>query len=463
MANDPQPPSTSRPRAAHTPITAVLFDFDDTLVSTYAARLDALQRVFSAAGITEPTAEAFIREMRGHQLDGKLRPIEEREGLPPLHLFRAYRHTYWTKTAGMISLFPGVRFLLEELHERGLKMGIVTQKGWVTEVEGRTVGASQELEETGVSHLFSVGVGLESVANFKPHPEGVLLALERLGARPEQGIVVGDTPADIGAAKAAGCWSVHATWGIPDGQPTATCDTDADFVIDTPEALLGLARLLELVRAQTSGLRQSVIAVLCHLWHNGFDMQAKTTQHTTRKPKKPSRTLARELGFDRVGVTSAVPFDQAEAVALERVRGGLMDGLPWYHEDRVRRGASPTDILPGARSIISLAMSYNVEDEEPPSGRPVLRGKVARYARGRDYHGVMQRRLKQLVASLSERIGRPVQARVYVDTGPMQDRAVAERAGIGWFGKNTNVLTSGLGSWVFLGQIVTDLAPGAGR
>ena len=70
----------------------------------------------------------------------------------------------------------------------------------------------------------------------------------------------------------------------------------------------------------------------------------------------------------------------------------------------------------------------------------------------------MQRRLKQLVTSLSERIGRPVQARVYVDTGPMQDRAVAERAGIGWFGKNTNVLTSGLGSWVFLGQIVTDLA-----
>ena len=102
-------------------------------------------------------------------------------------------------------------------------------------------------------------------------------------------------------------------------------------------------------------------------------------------------------------------------------------------------------------------MSYNVEDEVPSGGRPVLRGKVARYARGRDYHGVMQRRLKQMVAQLSERIGRPVQARVYVDTGPMQDRAVAERAGVGWFGKNTNVLTSGLGSWVFLGQIVTDL------
>ncbi len=174
--------------------------------------------------------------------------------------------------------------------------------------------------------------------------------------------------------------------------------------------------------------------------------------------KKAVQDLARELGFDRVGVTSAEPFEQAEAVALERVRAGLMDGLPWYHEARVRRGASPSDILPGACSVISVAMSYYADDEPPPAHDPAPRGNVARYARGRDYHGVMQRRLKQLVESLSERIGRPVQSRVYVDTGPMQDRAVAERAGVGWFGKNTNVLTSSHGSWVFLGQIVTDLA-----
>ena len=180
----------------------------------------------------------------------------------------------------------------------------------------------------------------------------------------------------------------------------------------------------------------------------GYDAEAK----------EAVKSLAAELGFDGVGVTTAEPFDRAEAVAMERLRNGLMDGLPWYHEERVRRGASPSEILPGARSIIAVAMSYNGDEEPPPSGQPALRGKVARYARGLDYHGIMQRRLKQLVASLSERIGRPVQARTYVDTGPMQDRAVAERAGIGWFGKNTNVLTSGHGSWVFLGQILTDLA-----
>ncbi|MDE2859958.1 MAG: HAD-IA family hydrolase [Chloroflexota bacterium] len=231
--------ATRNPNSAHPPITAVLFDFDDTLVSTYAARLDALQRVFAEAGITDPTAEAFLRDMSGRQLEDALRPLEEREGLPPLRLFQDYRYTYWTKTAGFVNLFPGVRELLEELHRRSLKLAIVTQKGWVFEVEGRTVGASQELAEAGVSHFFSTGVGFESVTNHKPHPEGVLLALEHLNARPEQCILVGDTPADIGAAKAAGCWSVHATWGIPEANYTHL-RTDADFVIDTPERLLEL-------------------------------------------------------------------------------------------------------------------------------------------------------------------------------------------------------------------------------
>ena len=239
MANSPQPHSAAGRHSSHPPITAVLFDFDDTLVNTYDARLDALQRVFTEAGITDPTAEEFIREMSGRQLEDTLRPLEEREGLPPLHLFQGYRRTYWTKAAGLVSLFPGVHSLLEELRHRGLKLGIVTQKGWVTEMGGRTVGASQELAEVGASEFFTVGVGFESVTNHKPHPEGVLLALETLGMRPDQCAVVGDTPADMGAAKAAGCWSVHATWGIPAANLSHR-NTDADFVIDRPEALLEL-------------------------------------------------------------------------------------------------------------------------------------------------------------------------------------------------------------------------------
>ncbi len=239
MADNPRLHSEAGRHSPHPPITTVLFDFDDTLVSTYAARLDALQRVFTEAGITDPTAEKFIRDMRGHQLEDTLRPLEERESLPHQHLFQGYRKTYWTKKAGLVSLFPGVRALLEELRSRELRLGIVTQKGWVFETDGRAVGASQELAEVEASEFFSVGVGFESVTNHKPHPEGVLLALERLGARPEQAIVVGDTPADMGAAMAAGCWSVLATWGIPEAN-SSHAQVDADFVIDRPEALLEL-------------------------------------------------------------------------------------------------------------------------------------------------------------------------------------------------------------------------------
>jgi len=167
------------------------------------------------------------------------------------------------------------------------------------------------------------------------------------------------------------------------------------------------------------------------------------------------KAYARELGFDLVGITSAEPFSETEAVALERVRDGLMDGLPWYHEARVRRGCRPQEILPDARSIIAVAMSYMTEDTDQYTD--LLRGKVGRYAWGSDYHKVMEQRLRVFVQGLSERLDQSIQAKVYVDTGPMLDRAVAERASIGWFGKNTNILTRSHGSWVFLGQVVTDL------
>ena len=167
------------------------------------------------------------------------------------------------------------------------------------------------------------------------------------------------------------------------------------------------------------------------------------------------KAYARELGFDLVGITSAEPFSETEAVALERVRDGLMDGLPWYHEARVRRGCRPQEILPDARSIIAVAMSYMTEDTDQDTD--AIRGKVGRYAWGSDYHKVMEQRLRVFVQGLSERLGQSIQAKVYVDTGPMLDRAVAERASIGWFGKNTNILTRSHGSWVFLGQVVTDL------
>ena len=173
--------------------------------------------------------------------------------------------------------------------------------------------------------------------------------------------------------------------------------------------------------------------------------------------KRLVKAHAREMGFDLVAVASAKPFADEQTVTLERMDQGLMDGLPWYTELRVQRGCDPQTLLPGARSIIAVGISHNPPDDEDGSGEGGGRGKVARYAWGDDYHQVFKKRLRAFVESISDRIGRHIQARWYVDDGPMLDRAVAQRAGIGWFGKNTNILTPTHGSWVFLGQVITDL------
>ena len=163
-----------------------------------------------------------------------------------------------------------------------------------------------------------------------------------------------------------------------------------------------------------------------------------------------------ELGFDLVRVTSAEEFVEDRAVTLERLRDGLMDGLPWYNEARVVRGTNPQELLPGARSIICLGLSYYRPGEsDGKTPNPV--GKVARYAWLEDYHKVMKKRMRDYVEGLSSRLATSIAARWYVDDGPMLDRAAAQRSGLGWFGKNTNILTPSHGSWVFLGQVVTDL------
>ncbi|HEU0022534.1 MAG TPA: tRNA epoxyqueuosine(34) reductase QueG [Dehalococcoidia bacterium] len=172
--------------------------------------------------------------------------------------------------------------------------------------------------------------------------------------------------------------------------------------------------------------------------------------------KSIAQQYARELGFDLVRVTSAEEFAGDRAVALDRIKSGLMDGLPWYTADRVKKGTRPQELLPQARSIICLGLNYFQEEASEPDS-PWPRGKVARYARGRDYHKVMKQRMREYVTGLAQRLGTVVTGRWYVDDGPMLDRAAANRAGLGWFGKNTNVLTPQLGSWVFLGQIITDL------
>ena len=167
------------------------------------------------------------------------------------------------------------------------------------------------------------------------------------------------------------------------------------------------------------------------------------------------RRLGNDCGFDLVRFTTAEAFARDEAAALKRIRDGHMDGYSWYTEERVRRANRPKVLLEGAQSVISLAVSYHTGVPRTPDGQP--RGRIARYAWGNDYHEVIKKRLREFAARLPEIAGCPVSTRIFVDDGPMNDRAAAARAGIGWFGKNTNILTQTHGSWVFLAQVITDL------
>ena len=163
---------------------------------------------------------------------------------------------------------------------------------------------------------------------------------------------------------------------------------------------------------------------------------------------------ASDAGFDVVAVASAEDFASDREEALHRIDAGLMDGLSWFNAPRVRRGTDPEALLPGARSIISLGWNYFPEVDPSASGG---QGSIARYARGRDYHRVMKRRMRRVILDLTERLGERFAARWHVDDGPMLDRAAAARAGLGWFGKNGNILNPTYGSWLLLGQIITDL------
>jgi len=185
-----------------------------------------------------------------------------------------------------------------------------------------------------------------------------------------------------------------------------------------------------------------------------------TSNIKTTDIKTTIKDIATGLGFDLVRVTSAEEFADDRRVALERIRDGLLDGLPWYTPDRVKRGTTPQELLPGARSIICLGLNYHrpqAPSQTPSGHNQQLTGRVASYAQGRDYHRVIKQRMRRLVEELSRRLETELAARWYVDDGPMLDRAAASRSGLGWFGKNTNILSPDLGSWIFLGQIITDL------
>ena len=156
------------------------------------------------------------------------------------------------------------------------------------------------------------------------------------------------------------------------------------------------------------------------------------------------KDYAHSLGFHLVGVTSAEPFTQAEIDITHWLSQGHNGEMAWLTAARARLATHPSELLEGARSLIVVGVSYRTE--EPSHGT----GRIARYAWGSDYHDAMKSRLHALAGWLGGRY------RVFVDDGPLVERDAALRAGLGFRGKNTNLLTS-IGSYVFLGALVTDV------
>jgi len=152
------------------------------------------------------------------------------------------------------------------------------------------------------------------------------------------------------------------------------------------------------------------------------------------------------LGFDLVGITSPGPMETAKAFDawLERGYAGTMTYLPRGAEKR-RDSRRP---VPGAMSAIVVGLDYG--GREPG-------GPVARYARGDDYHDVIIAKLDELHRWLAREVGHAVAGKAYVDTGPILERDLARRAGLGWFGKNTNLVNPRLGSFFFIGALFVDV------
>jgi epoxyqueuosine reductase len=164
---------------------------------------------------------------------------------------------------------------------------------------------------------------------------------------------------------------------------------------------------------------------------------------------------ALELGFDRVAVGAAAP--PPHAVAFERwLDAGYAGGMEYLGRGRAAR-LDPGRLLPGWRSVVAVALNYAPREDDP-----AWHG-VARYARGRDYHRVIRPRLHALKDTLRAAGGADVRSRASVDTSAVLERSLAASAGLGWVGKNTNLIIPGLGSYFFIGVVLTtaELAPDA--
>ena len=174
------------------------------------------------------------------------------------------------------------------------------------------------------------------------------------------------------------------------------------------------------------------------------------------KLKSDIRDWALDLGFQQIGV-SDVDLGNAESRLQEWLRAGYHGRMEYMARHGTRR-SRPQELVPGTLRIISARMDYLPENQAEALELldHDLRAYVSRYALGRDYHKVLRSRLRALGRRIEDSIG-PFGYRVFVDSAPVLEKPIAEKAGLGWIGKHTNLINRDAGSWFFLGELYTDL------
>lgn len=170
--------------------------------------------------------------------------------------------------------------------------------------------------------------------------------------------------------------------------------------------------------------------------------------------KRQLKDVAPSLGIDQLGVAAADPFLSLKQKLIDHQNKGFASG---FEEKDIEKRVHPAIHLQQAQSILAIAVAYPSKLPNPPQSAPgAYRGVIARSAWGEDYHRALRVRLQRLADWLHERI-EDVRVELMVDTGALVDRAVAERAGIGWSAKNCSVISPEFGSWIYLGEMITNL------
>lgn len=159
-----------------------------------------------------------------------------------------------------------------------------------------------------------------------------------------------------------------------------------------------------------------------------------------------------EIGFDKVRIVRAEPLEAERSHFEEWLRDGRSADMLWMEREPEKR-TDPRILMPGARSIVAVALNYFTPHEHPSD---LSFGKISRYAWGDDYHEILKAKLRELLDRITAEIPE-CEGKACVDTAPIMDKAWAVRSGIGWLGKHSNVITPEFGSWVFLGELLLNI------